>query len=333
MKNNYFRHLVWCVSVVTLLAVSCTKNDVEIVPPLDDNSLPSAAVSNIAVIEKTDKFIRFSVRLAVFKDSKNMDNQLKAGHFVIDTISVSGNNYAFSNLKTILSGGNSTGNYSALMLMDQSGSISSTDPNDYRLDAAKTFTKNIGANNNAWLWSFNGSTFKKYGENFSADTTTLLAQIEALRNQEGGSTPLYRSQYNAIEACASKGDKQNKVVLTFTDGDDTEGGYTNKQVSDFAVSKSVRLYNIGLGAGSSLELLPQAMAANGAFIYAKDARQLISMFGNLGKLLDLSAKFYDLEWRVNSLDSGIFTTGTMDIILKIKTPYNYTIEVPLRFKY
>src|SRR5690606_25236835 len=224
---------------------SCRKDkDVVITPPLEDNSRPSAAIVNIIVTEKKDNTLRLKMDIAVFKDSKNMETQLKSDWFVIDTLSRSGVN-TFKRTAFSLSGGQQFASYSALMLMDQSGSISGTDPNDYRLDAAKTFCANLGTGNNVVLWSFTGSTYTPYGSGFTNDTATVIAQIEALRNKEGGGTPLYKSQMPAIDYCSANATATGKAVLSFTDGGDNGGGYTAEQVAANAVTKKVRLFNIG----------------------------------------------------------------------------------------
>jgi Bacterial Ig-like domain (group 2) len=53
----------------------------------------------------------------------------------------------------------SQGDYSAILLLDQSGSIQTNDPNDLRIDAASVFFRALGAGDNALLAAFasNGS--------------------------------------------------------------------------------------------------------------------------------------------------------------------------------
>ncbi|MGC4234036.1 MAG: VWA domain-containing protein [Niabella sp.] len=311
---------------------SCDKDDeIAIVPPLDDNSRPSAAIVNIIVTEKKDNTLRLKMDVAVFKDSRNMETQLKPDQFIIDTLRYGGI-HAFKRGRFTLSGAQRLTNYSALMLMDQSGSISGTDPRDYRLDAAKTFCSNLGSGNQVVLWSFKSSIYTAYGNGFTNDTASVIAQIEALRNKEGGSTPLYKSQVAATDYCSANGTAAGKAVLAFTDGGDTEGGYTPEQVAANAVAKKVRLFNIGLGNAETVKLCRQAVATGGAFMFAKDARQLISMFGNLGKLLDGSARFYQTEWQITRQNN--FTSGNLSHELRILLPYGEEeLRVPFSVDY
>lgn len=323
--------------LITFSFFSCKKDNNEepiIIQPIDDNSLPSAAILSIRVLEKTDDHLRFQMNVAVFRDSKNIEDNLKSDNFIIDTLALYGENTVFNNDMTQLGNMGNAADYSAHMLLDQSGSISSTDPNNYRLDAAKIFSSNLGNNNDVALWSFAGYTYQEI-LGFTTDTAKVNAEIEKLRDKEGGSTPLYKSQDAAITYVKANSTKTNKAVLTFTDGEDTEYRPTADEVTQHAKQEGVRLYNIGLEDVASDLLLKQAVETNGAFLYAKDARQLISIFGNLGKLLTNTATFYQTEWTVKGTDAdNVFVgTGKISHDLKITLPYGGEITVPFSFEY
>lgn len=339
-KTHFFYQRLSFIGIfmLTFFLCSCSKDNNEepppIVAPLNDNSLPSAAILNIKVLEKSTDRLRFQMDLAVFRDSKNVEDNLNGSNFLIDTLVLSGNTTLFNNDHTQLITPGNTADYSALMLLDQSGSISGTDPENYRLEAAKIFCSNLGANNNIGLWSFANSNYTELVD-FTTDTALVIQEIEKLRNQEGGSTPLYKSQYGAISYTRDNSTKANKAVLTFTDGEDTEYRPTSDEVVAHAKDKNVKLYNIGLEDVNTRLLLKQAVATNGAFLYAKDAKQLISIFGNLGKLLTNTAIYYQTEWTItgknaNNLFQG---SGTVEHQLKITFPYGGEISVPFSFDY
>lgn len=147
------------------------------------------------------------------------------------------------------------------------------------------------------------------------------------------STRLYDSQIAAVTDIAGKDIKTVKALLTFTDGEDNLSSKSSSAVVNAAAAKNVRLYNIGLGSSSDACLFDQAVATGGAFMYAQDAPQLISMFGNLSKLLDGSAKFYSIEWKMTPVNNTAIAKDTYDLVLKVLTPYNYTIDVPVSVKY
>src|SRR5690606_32658572 len=271
------------VALMGLFLFSCKKGDdtPPIIEPLDDNSLPSAAILRVAVVEKNNERLKFRMYLAVFRDSENIEDNLKPEHFRIDSLAFRGFDFGFSNNLTNLIKGTGARPYSALMLMDQSGSISSTDRDDYRLEASKIFTLNLGAGNDVALWSFAGSTYTSLVD-FTTDTAKVIQEIEKLRGREGGGTTLYPTQYEEVTYTKNNSTKANRAVLTITDG---QGSGSSDNVVSHALNNGVTLYNIGLGDVNTAHLQQQAIATNGAFMYAKDARQLISIFGNLGKLL------------------------------------------------
>lgn len=328
--STLFANVITFATLTSLLFISCKKNNDDAVAPLNDNSLPSAAIGNITLLNKSGNTIRFGIDVAVFRDSKNMETSLSQNNFLIDTLR-SGHTYTFNRINFSTNGAQNPVSYSALMLMDQSGSISSSDSKDYRLDAAKSFCASLGNGNNVMLWSFAGSSYKQYGTGFTTDTATVIAQIESLRNQEGGGTPLYFSQEATIDFSAINATNAGKAVLTFTDGADTYGGFTADEVSAKATSKNVRLFNIGLGNAQTAMLCRQAVASGGAFMFAQDARQLISMFGNLGKLLDMSARYYHTEWTVTR--SSNFASSSLSHEMRIVLPYGSEVTVPFTIDY
>lgn len=323
-------------ALIAFFLYGCKKGDdtPPIVEPLDDNSLPSAAILRVDVLEKTNERLRFRMDLAVFRDSENIEANLKAEHFRIDSLEIRGNDFDFSNNLTTLVNGTTGRAYSALMLMDQSGSISSTDRDDHRLEAAKIFCINLGTGNDVALWSFSGSNYTSLVD-FTADTAKVIQDIEKLRGREGGSTPLYKSQYEAVAYTKDHSTKSGKAVLTFTDGENSASGVSSDEVISHAKGRGVALYNIGLGDVNTAHLLQQAVATDGAFMYAKDAKQLISIFGNLGKLLSNTATYYQTEWTVNSLDSNNFFQGSGEVAheLTISFPFGGSITVPFRITY
>lgn len=323
-------------SLITLFAFllyGCKKGDdtLPIIEPLDDNSLPSAAILRVDVIEKTNDLLRFRMDLAVFRDSEHVEDNLKADHFRIDSLAFRGYDFGISNnLVKLISGGGGSA-YSALMLMDQSGSISSTDKDDYRLEAAKIFCLNLGTGNDVALWSFAGSTYTSLVD-FTTDTAKVIQEIEKLRGREGGGTPLYQSQYEAVTYTKNNSTKSNKAVLTFTDG---QGSGSSDNVVSHALDNGIALYNIGLGDVNTAHLQQQAVATKGAFMYAKDAKQLISIFGNLGKILANTAIYYQTEWTITSADTHSFFQGSGEIAheLTIGFPFGGEIKVPFRVTY
>src|SRR5690606_1130989 len=94
---------------------------------------------------------------------------------------------------------------SALMLMDQSGSINSSDRQHFRLDAAKRFVGNIQAGHEAALWRFPSYRLTWGGNrhfqplvSLTTDTSLLIRGVDALSETVHGSTPMFVAQLAAI---------------------------------------------------------------------------------------------------------------------------------------
>lgn len=318
--------------MVVLLVTGCRKEGPKpIVEPLNDQSLPSAALLKVQVLDQNNTQLRLRLDMAVFRDSKNLEDNLDAASFKIDSVVIQGDDFGFSNTLTRLVSGASGANYAALMLLDQSGSIYSTDPEDYRLEASKIFCLNLGTGNTTALWEFSGSAYTNLVD-FTTDTAKVIQEIENLRGEEGGGTPLYNSQYEAISYTKSHSDKGRKAVLSFTDGQSSTSGKTAEEVIQHALDQQVILYNIGLGDVNTEHLQQQATASHGAFMYAKDARQLISIFGNLGKLLDNTAMYYQTEWTLSSKDAQASFPGSGTFLHEVQITFPFGGQITVPFK-
>lgn len=312
-----------------MVALSC-KKEPPMIEPIDDNSLPSAAILSLRLANQTATSVELLLDIAVFRDSRNVETNLKAGDFQIDTLRDRNRNYYFVRDGVNLRNAQGGGQYAALMLLDQSGSIASSDRQNYRIDAAKIFAANLGSGNEVALWSFPARVSWEHVYDqmvgFTTDTAHVIAEIESLRNKHGGGTPLYTSQAEGIDFVAQHATRPNKAILSFTDGADGSYGINAGQVAEKALANNIKLYNIGLGDARTEALLSQAVATDGGFMYAKDARQLISIFGNLGKLLDGSARFYQTKWTIKS--DGNLPRGTVAHSMAITFPFGQQIEVP-----
>ncbi|MBK6979069.1 MAG: VWA domain-containing protein [Cytophagaceae bacterium] len=126
-----------------------------------------------------------------------------------------------------------------MFLLDQSGSIVSTDPFDSRITAANTFLDNLGKNDKVGL-----SAFSDYGptiyHNTGADPEKIRQTLEFLGDDEGGGTPLYLSTYNLTTELYKMSNSTNKALISFTDGADTNGGITPDQIIALAKEKTFK---------------------------------------------------------------------------------------------
>ena len=186
-------------------------------------------------------------------------------------------------------------------MLDQSGSITTTDPGNLRLQAAKIFLGKLGTGDQVACGAFASAGSLPYDithyQDFTTDGRSLFPTIDALASKEGGGTPLYKATVAALRDVAEKGPTANKAALIFTDGEDTGGGWTIDQVIAEAKRLGVPLHMVGLGKDTKIDVLARmAYATGGSYMQAIDAGQLIALYGNLGALLRGSTGGYRTRW-------------------------------------
>ncbi len=233
--------------------------------------------------------------------------------------------------------------YAAAIALDQSGSITSSDPTDARIFASKVFFEQVGANDRVMLSAFAqgaGSAIPTtpvttYGS-FTSDRVGYFDELDQLATEEGGETPLYAAldeilQYTANNAPAGI-PGQRKAVVLFTDGLDTvcaDQAACRATSIELSQSLGVDIFTIGLtGAVDAIALSELADGGNGTFMYADNAQQLIPIYGSLGRLLSRSLTTYESTWTIQAGEAGVFVSGrTVLGKLRVATGTN-VIELP-----
>ena len=217
--------------------------------------------------------------------------------------------------------------YAAALLFDQSLSIKTNDPTDARLYSAREFLNRLGGLDRASLsaLAFGAAalipqtpvTIYPVGNpSFVADGATFFPTLDELAKQEGGQTPLYEGLCRVMDFSAANAPAGlNKAVVVFTDGknDGNPAGATCKSTDDSvakSVSTGVDIYTVGLSSdvdGQTLAAL--ADGGGGAFMFAEDTAQLVTIYGSLGNLLSGSLTTYKLSYRITTTAGGGFADG------------------------
>ncbi len=225
------------------------------------------------------------------------------------------------------------GPYSAMFLLDQSGSITSSDPTDARIDAAKEFIRNLGAGDEVGLMAFasNGQLpysptttwTTKNGQRFSSSRSAFFGTLDSLADTEDGGTPLYDASRNAVRETDAYANNTNHVVIVFTDGKDTASSTTLSNVIQYAKQRNVPLHTVALSRGVDIRVLSRmAGETGGSLTYATDVRRLISYYGALGPYLSGAGRFYRTTWSV--LAQG----GSFSFNRGWRTYHYVEIEIP-----
>ena len=219
--------------------------------------------------------------------------------------------------------------FAAGLLMDQSGSISQSDPSGARLFSAKAFLRALGADDRALLAAFAGgpgaliptapmTVYPPIMDRASAGS--FFATLDGLARQVGGNTPLYDALDTLRQRVASDTSLAvgiAKAVVIFSDGADTSCAGDSAcrarraQVIQSANTDQVRLFTIGLSNDIDIAALGEmANQTGGAFLYADTAEQLLPLYGSVGKLLSLGLPTYRLRWTVRAGAPGVFQSGS-----------------------
>jgi hypothetical protein len=212
------------------------------------------------------------------------------------------------------------------LLLDQSGSIQTSDPSGARLFSAKSFLSGLGPDDQALLAAFAGGPsaviptppLVVYAPFRGRDqAATYFPTLDSLQPLVGGDTPLYNSIDTVRQQLAGAPAGLQKALVIFTDGADTNCGTIDTcrtrrdQTIQAAQAENVRLFTIGLSNGIDTAALGElASQTGGAFLYAETAEQLLPLYGSVGRLLSLSLPTYRLRWTVQAATPGAFAPGT-----------------------
>ena len=326
MKTGFYLKLFVISFCMAILVVACKKDkDVEPVIVIDGN--PSVASLSGRSISFSGNNMSFSVDLFVVDKNGKQVKGLSKGNFAVDNKS-SNYTYTLDDIKTVGQTAKA-GGYAAMMLLDQSGSIFSSDPDYLRIEASKIFIKSLGQNDRAAVASFTSNYSKNivYHQGFSRDTTAQFKTLDSLSKVAAGGTPLYYSVIEAQNYTALKATNPNKAILAFTDGDDTDYTKTIKDVIANSLAKNIPVYTIGLSNDVEEVILAQmANETGGAFFWAKDAKQLVTAFGTLGNLLEGSAELYRTTWSLKRASGNWKIGDTISGTLKITLPSGEVID-------
>ena len=308
---------------------------------LRPESLPFAAVLASREVSRSGATLVMEVDVAVVDADARPVSSLNQTSFQIQNFTPPnvGFSYAIVQQSVAVVTGTTLGPFSALMLMDQSGSIASTDPNNSRLQAAKIFFDALGPGDFVRLAAFAGSgsqlpfqPITLYGPGFISDGRSYFGTLNSLAGLIGGSTPLYRSTDQMIVHTANNAPTSNKAVVVFTDGDDTEGGTTINDIAARCASTGVRVFMVGLGSGIQTAVLGEiAHRCRGAVMRATDPRQLVAMYGTLGAMLSGAVSFYRTRWNVSVVGAGGVFHGipTFTTAMTVNVPGGTAVSVPV----
>lgn len=197
------------------------------------------------------------------------------------------------------------------VIIDDSGSMASSDPKLERKDAAVAFIDTVGPGDEVLLtdYGYSGSDLRDLvcaaaavpgvactpptAAGFTADKTVLEAATAKLG--ASGGTPLYESCVQMIPLVASRTGKRQAILL-LSDGAPSSSSMKSACIGD-AVAAGIPIFTIGLGPAaetptggssqaSAVQVLRElASATGGAYASADEPDQLMALFANVGTAL------------------------------------------------
>ncbi|MBP0904094.1 hypothetical protein ACFSKN_08580 [Mariniflexile gromovii] len=333
MKKKKSKYILYATLVLIIVIIllflfnkCCNKVIVE-----NDGSKPSIAVLDTKIISQDNEEIRFAIRFVVFRDSKHSEDRLKRKDVRIDSLKRPS---VFFEQKQFNKKSKKTKEpFSAILLLDQSGSMTSNDRDKKRFVATNIFNENFGQDNYLMLWSFGlrGNAFQSYSDGFVKDTFLFKKQIKELEaTKASGSSPLFKAQDSTSKYLNKYAPTKIKALVSFTDG--VAGGkaaYENTIAT--SLENEIPLYNICLLSKSKL-LKQQAFDTHGAYIQVDNLKQLLSVFGNLGGIINGTSTTYYTEWTAKNLKGKFAKKGRFNHEMIIQLPYRDKTEIKLTFE-
>lgn len=322
-----------CLASIVALALSltaCLKEHTELVPELE--GVPAGGLTGVQLVNVEDDVAELEISLFVVDHFGGFITGLGAEDFIIEPVP---GGPEFSVTEVAEREDDSRGPFSSTLLFDQSGSINSTDPLNARIEAGTAFAGIVKGGDEAAVAAFasNGNYQEPFEllQPFTSSQGLLTSTIEGLKGLAGGGTPLYLSIYGLIPYTAGNGKNENRAVVAFTDGGDTDGGVSLQALIQEACANQTRIYTVGLGQGVNEEVLSQiAFETGGAVMLAEDALQLISLYSSLGDLLHGEARVYHLQVEVKRASANWSAGDVISGAVSLALSANYAINLPFQ---
>ncbi|MCD6383028.1 MAG: VWA domain-containing protein, partial [Thermoplasmata archaeon] len=176
-----------------------------------------------------------------------------------------------------------------VFVMDSSGSMSFSDPNFYRILAAKKYVDNMLPPDRAAVVTFSDTAYVVNGDHLSSNYDRIKADLDTLTSPVG-LTNLQAGIQTANNELITYGDKDKvwlEILLTDGKPDPPETNVTEETLNE-AVAHNITIYTIGLGNDIDESLLRYiAHRTGGKYFKAESPEDLVPIY------LAISNQFYN----------------------------------------
>ncbi|MEE9439733.1 MAG: vWA domain-containing protein [Saprospiraceae bacterium] len=323
------KYRIISIAFFTLFLSACEKEYYtgaipELVPP----SVPAGGVANSAILSENENSITIEVDFYIVDGFGGVIKSLDIDDIYIEIF----DSISLINTRIVTIDSEDKGEYSALTLYDDSGSIASTDPNDDRIKAGIAMVDLLVGNEEMCVTRFTTSLRDRYEimVPFTKNKNELKAGIEILSLGESGNTPLYFSMFEMLNYIDDNAGNSNHALIAFTDGKDNVGNVSITSIIARANRLNIPIYTIGLGLGTNLdELAAIAFQTGGAIMLADNAKQLIALYSSLSELLRGNIDLFRLTAEI---DKSSFRFGNLNnAFLVVTLPSGEIVRLPVRF--
>ena len=145
-------------------------------------------------------------------------------------------------------------------------------------------------------------------QTFTADTSQLINAVNAPENVSGG-TSFYDACQQGLEDLNGINGDFIRVVVGFTDGEDSGFGLTLDGLINNATSANIPIYTIGLGAANTAVLSRLSNNTGGRFSLATNNSDIQQLYDQLDNQLN---SLYQVQW-ANSSSAGTVVTVVITV--------------------
>jgi hypothetical protein len=180
-----------------------------------------------------------------------------------------------------------SGPLAAVLMLDESTSMNSTDSARDRGVAAEAFVNQLGNNDVASIAFFparsgsvtSGLTNSEVVAPFTSGKSDLIAGINAVTSGYGGITPIWDAAYDAVTLLSGRSEP-NLAAIILTDGGENNSIGTVAAANQFAQNEGVKLFALGFGSASASEL-DALVAGTGGYRDVVDSSNPATSISNL----------------------------------------------------
>lgn len=165
------------------------------------------------------------------------------------------------------------GPLSAALVVDQSGSMSSSDPSEARLTGVKQFAREMTSGDEVALFTFDDVVRQRSG--FTSSPTGLDDAVDAL-GFPGGRTAVYDAGVEACDFVSASARNSNRAIMLLSDGLDNESTASLSDLVDFCSDRGVRVYTAGFADSPPENLAEIAGRTGGRAVFSQEVDIILS---------------------------------------------------------